>query len=82
MDSEQQVLPAEHDAITFSDNDSTMGDNEVLVTFFKKKIFCTFQRLRFQCRDDTCPYGLLRLPLSTWTNISTSIWYAYLYSSA
>lgn len=34
MDSEQQVLPAEHDAITFSDNDSTMGDNEVLVTFF------------------------------------------------
>lgn len=33
MDSERQVLLAEHDAITFSDNDSTMGDNEVLVAF-------------------------------------------------
>lgn len=43
MDSEQQVLPAEHDAITFSDNDSTMGDNEVLVTFFKKNFFALFK---------------------------------------
>ena len=33
MDSERQVLPAEHDAITFNDDDSTMGDIEVLVAF-------------------------------------------------
>lgn len=33
MDSERQVLPAEHGVITFSDNDPTMGDIEVLVAF-------------------------------------------------
>ena len=33
MDSEQQVLPVEHEAITSGDNDSTLGDIEVLVAF-------------------------------------------------
>lgn len=33
MDSERQVLPVEHEAITSGDNDSALGDIEVLVAF-------------------------------------------------
>lgn len=33
MDFERQIFPAEHDAIAFSDDDSTLGDIEVLVAF-------------------------------------------------
>ena len=41
MDSERQVLPVEHEAITSGDNDSALGDIEVLVAFEILKS-CTF----------------------------------------
>jgi len=39
MDFERQIFPAEHDAIAFSDDDSTLGDIEVLVAFEILEIF-------------------------------------------